>query len=78
MYLWELLISAKPFNETEKVIAESMVRSMDIEGLILYSKKCFHMNQEVCDKLIDYLDFIFGDPLNGFLLDMIIEYFTEL
>lgn len=77
LYLWNLLMSIEPFNEDEKKNAEEMMRDLDIDEMLLYSRKCHHMSQEVCDELIDYLDFIFDDELNGFLLDMIVEYFKE-
>ena len=78
MYLWKLLISTEPFNETEKKIADGMLKSYCIDEMLLYSKECGHMNQEVCDKLMDYLDFIFEDPLHGYLYDMLIEYYMEM
>lgn len=80
--LWNLLCAVEPFTDEEKYVIDVMENElgvgMEIDELIQYSKEHNHMTQEVCDKLMDYLNYIWEDPLNGFLLDMIIEYFTEL
>ena len=80
--LWNLLFTVEPFTDEEKYVIDVMENElgvgMEIDELIQYSKEHNHMTQEVCDKLMDYLNYIWEDPLNGFLLDMIIEYFTEL
>ena len=76
--LWELLHNAEPFNQDEQEKAEGFVIDGEIDGLLRYSEACGHMDEKSFDALNDFLCDIQEDPQNGFLLDMIIEYFTEL
>lgn len=74
--LWDLLHKVSPFNEEEQGTA--FVLGPDVNELLCYSRDCGHMDEETFDALQAFLDFIFDDPMNGFLADMLLEYFTDL
>lgn len=76
--LWELLHGAEPFSEDEQEKANGFAIDGEIDSLLRYSADCGHMDEKTFETLHALLQDIMDDPLNGFLLDMMIEYFTEL
>ncbi len=77
-YLWGLLFQAEPFTEEEQENARLFVRKFCIDGLLVYGMICNHLDEELYDEIVTYYEqIIMADLENGYLLDMIIDYFTD-
>lgn len=69
--LWDILHTAERFTDEEAKSAKTMYA----DDILEFSAKCGHISKETLEKLQDYLDFIMNDEENGFLLDMVLDYF---
>ncbi len=72
--LWDLLITITPFDDEERKVVEEDYWP-NVDDVIFYSYDTKHMSEDVYDQLTEMLDFIYDDPLNGYLLDMIIDFY---
>lgn len=78
-YLWDLLFQAEPFTEEEQKNARLFARKFCIDGLLVYGMICNHLDEDLYDEIVTYYEqFILADLENGYLLDMIIDYFIDL
>ena len=75
--LWELLHRIEPFTQEEQQARERAAKA-GLYALLCYAKDCGHMDEKILEAVVDFLDSTLHDPENGFLLDMVIDYFTDL
>lgn len=76
--LWEFLHRIEPFTQEEQQKARDCAAKAGVYALLCYAKDCGHMDEEILEAVVDFLDSALHDPENGFLLDMIIDYVTDL
>ena len=69
--LWDILHTVERFTDEEAQTAMTMY----VDDILDFSAKCGHISKETLEKLQDYLDYVMDDEENGFLLDMILDYF---
>ena len=69
--LWDILHTVERFTDEEAQTAETLYA----DDILEFSAKCGHMSKETLKKLQDYLDFIMDNEENGYLLDMVLDYF---
>lgn len=75
--LWGWLHGAERFTKDEQEKANAYIKNLEIYELISYSEDCGHMDEQTATVLYMFLSSVLNDPANGFLLDMIIDYFTD-
>lgn len=75
--LWDLLHQIESLKPRERRKATKYVKRLELYKLLRYFKKRGYMNEEIFAESVKWLDFSISDPENGYLLDMIIDYFAD-